>query len=49
MTERALSNNDVLEMDKDYDSKQWVGVDRRKAHNSCIDPLHDRRKTPRKE
>ena len=52
--ERALSNKAIQEIkrwDKDVpdltlekDDGKWDGVDRRKSHSSCIDPVMDRRK-----
>lgn len=45
MTEKHLTDNDLKELDKTYHPKdRWDGIERRKAHSSCVDPYHDRRK-----
>jgi len=39
----TLTNNDILEMDKDYKAEDTREIDRRTAINSYCDPAVDRR------
>ena len=42
--ERTLSNQDIKEMSKTYDSKEnWDGIERRKGYSS-VSPEFERRK-----